>query len=47
MGQRFDNEPLEQLQARQPQATQAWFERYADRVYTFVYYLNFQQPKER
>lgn len=38
MGQLFDNEMLEQLQAAEPQSIQAWFERYADSLYTFVYY---------
>ncbi len=38
MGQRFDNQALELLRNREPEAIQAWFERYADSVYTFVYY---------
>ncbi len=38
MGLHFDNEILEQLQGAEPQAVEAWFELYADRLYTFVYY---------
>lgn len=38
MGQRSDNEALEQLRAGRPQAVQAWFESHADRIYTFAYY---------
>lgn len=38
MGQHFDNETLEQLQTAQPQAIKTWFERYADNLYSFVYY---------
>ncbi len=38
MGQLFDNEILKQLQAGEAEAVQGWFERFADNVYTFVYY---------
>jgi len=38
MGQRFDNQVLELLQDREPDTLRAWFEAYADDVYTFVYY---------
>ena len=38
MGQFFDNEMLEQLHTGDVEAVQGWFERYADNVYTFVYY---------
>lgn len=38
MGQCFDNKILEKLHAGEAEAVRAWFERYADNVYTFVYY---------
>jgi len=38
MGRCFDNEAIELLQDKEPDAIQAWFESFADSVYTFVYY---------
>jgi len=38
MGQHFDNQILENLRNREPEAIKTWFEHYADSVYAFVYY---------
>ena len=38
MGHFIDNEAIALLQAKDPDAVKAWFERFVDSVYTFVYY---------
>jgi len=38
MGHFFDNEDIKLLYDKDPDAVKAWFERFADRVYTFIYY---------